>query len=100
MTRKIAQISSPPQEALAHIANGIYRIKSITADVYLTCPHDAAGNTVVVKQSDQSSVAQRVRRVFKIVVQTSTAGSYSGLFLMSPTVYSGSQVGKVIRTFT
>ena len=47
------------QASLLHIPDGAYRIKSNTADTYLTCPRDAA-IMVVVQQSDPSCDSQKV----------------------------------------
>lgn len=60
------QPNDHPQVARAaplRISDGAYRIKSNTDDLYLTCPQDGAG-TVVAQQSEESSVAQRVRHYF------------------------------------
>lgn len=43
------------------ISDGIYRIKSNIADVYLTCPQDS-GDMVVVQQLDLSDDSQVVCR--------------------------------------
>lgn len=48
------------QATLPHILDGTYRIKSKTADVYLTCPQDVA-ITVIAQQSDAYSDSQMVR---------------------------------------
>lgn len=61
MTKRIAQSDDLPQAQAAppHISNGIYRIKSMASDLYLTCPQGAA-STAVVQGLDQSSLSQTV----------------------------------------
>ena len=99
MTRQLAQSNHPPQAEVVPslVSNGVYYIKSVIADVYLTFPQGAT-NTVVVQQWDQSNPAQRVRLHPAWFSSTFVNESYSGLFRMSPTTSTESWVATGIRT--
>jgi len=62
-TRQLNELLRAAQAVLLRISDGTYRIKSNSRDLYLTRSQDGTG-TVVVQQSDGSSLSQRVRYHF------------------------------------
>lgn len=73
-----------------HIPDGTYRIKNKTADVYLTCPQDAA-IIVDVRKSDQYSDSQKVRYPLSWLTDSTCliTRSCSGLLPMLKTEHTG-----------